>query len=715
ASIMYGELYYGKISKSTNGGSSFSQIVGSGGTGVNEDGAWVTPYVLGPNPNHIFVGKSLVFKSLDGGATFTGSAAFGGTSDCNYIAVAPSNSNIVYASKGSALYKSVDNAATFTQVNGMQGSYITSFCIHNTDPNKVWVSYSNYTAGQKIYFTADGGVTWTNISGSLPNLPANVVVIQPNTSNGIYVGMDAGVYFRDDVLGNFVPYFNALPNAEVFDLDVQLSTNTITACTYGRGIWRAPLYVLPALDGVMSSIKSPTGTLCSSTVTPVIQILNAGTTTLTSMNISYQYSGQASQNYNWSGSLATGASQNITLPSSNSGYGASTFSANIVSVNGQTDENTANNSLTSNYYCVNGVNNATLTLETDCYPGETSWLIRDGSNNIVHSGAGYASETTVTIPVCLATECYTFVINDSYGDGISGSGCAQGAGNYFIKDNPSQTTLVTMTNASFGTSASHNFCYPIGQVLGCTNPSACNYNSLATQNDNSCTFGPVNDLCSGAIALTVNAAATSGSNVSACLQGSNPTCGGTTQIKDVWYKFVFQGGPVTITTNFTGGTLSDTRLAVYSACGGSQIACNDDISSSNYKSSITLTCAQLTLGQTYLIQAGGYNASTGTFFLQVTAPVETCNGADDNCNGQIDEGFDADGDGYTTCGGDCNDNNSAIRPNATETCNGIDDNCNSSIDEGVLTTFYQDSDGDGYGNASVTTTACSAPTGYVSN
>ncbi|MFM7105546.1 MAG: MopE-related protein, partial [Flavobacteriales bacterium] len=42
-------------------------------------------------------------------------------------------------------------------------------------------------------------------------------------------------------------------------------------------------------------------------------------------------------------------------------------------------------------------------------------------------------------------------------------------------------------------------------------------------------------------------------------------------------------------------------------------------------------------------------------------------------------------------------------------------NCNSSIDEGVLITFYRDQDGDGYGNASVTTTACSAPTGYVSN
>jgi outer membrane protein assembly factor BamB len=115
------------------------------------------------------------------------------------------------------------------------------------------------------------------------------------------------------------------------------------------------------------------------------------------------------------------------------------------------------------------------------------------------------------------------------------------------------------------------------------------------------------------------------------------------------------------------------------------------------------------------------------------APAEVCNGIDDNCNGQIDEGVgstwytDADGDGYgtgtgvqactqppntSTQGGDCNDSNSAINPSATETCNGVDDNCNGQIDEGVTTTFYQDNDGDGYGNSSMAQ-SCSAPPGYV--
>src|SRR6185295_3637787 len=64
---------------------------------------------------------------------------------------------------------------------------------------------------------------------------------------------------------------------------------------------------------------------------------------------------------------------------------------------------------------------------------------------------------------------------------------------------------------------------------------------------------------------------------------------------------------------------------------------------------------------------------------------------------------------------DCNDNNSAVHPGATETCNSVDDDCDSQIDEGVQSTFYADTDGDGYGNTSSTTSACSAPSGYVAD
>ncbi len=83
---------------------------------------------------------------------------------------------------------------------------------------------------------------------------------------------------------------------------------------------------------------------------------------------------------------------------------------------------------------------------------------------------------------------------------------------------------------------------------------------------------------------------------------------------------------------------------------------------------------------------------------------------------------DTDGDGFGTgdavaCGvtnnTDCNDGDNTINPAATEICNTIDDDCDGSTDEGVQTTYYNDADGDAFGNASVSADACTAPEGYI--
>ncbi len=108
-------------------------------------------------------------------------------------------------------------------------------------------------------------------------------------------------------------------------------------------------------------------------------------------------------------------------------------------------------------------------------------------------------------------------------------------------------------------------------------------------------------------------------------------------------------------------------------------------------------------------------------------------GVDENCDGQELCYTDADGDHFgtlptvlsadVTCTAagvainatDCNDAIATVFPGAPEACNGIDDNCNGQVDEGVKTAFYADSDADGYGNDAVSQEACSAPAGYVAD
>ncbi len=119
---------------------------------------------------------------------------------------------------------------------------------------------------------------------------------------------------------------------------------------------------------------------------------------------------------------------------------------------------------------------------------------------------------------------------------------------------------------------------------------------------------------------------------------------------------------------------------------------------------------------------------------------EECDGFDNNCDGQTD-GMDAidvqmwyqdaDGDGYgdvsdilEACSApsgyvadntDCDDSSGAMHPGLTETCDGIDNNCDGQTDEGVLNTYFLDADEDGYGDSNTTTQACSATGLYVEN
>ena len=69
--------------------------------------------------------------------------------------------------------------------------------------------------------------------------------------------------------------------------------------------------------------------------------------------------------------------------------------------------------------------------------------------------------------------------------------------------------------------------------------------------------------------------------------------------------------------------------------------------------------------------------------------TEVCDGIDNNCNVSVDEGFDLDGDSWTTCAGDCNDGNGSVFPGNAEFCDGVDNDCDTTVDEG----YDIDSDG----------------------
>ncbi|MDP2309062.1 MAG: putative metal-binding motif-containing protein [Pseudomonadota bacterium] len=76
---------------------------------------------------------------------------------------------------------------------------------------------------------------------------------------------------------------------------------------------------------------------------------------------------------------------------------------------------------------------------------------------------------------------------------------------------------------------------------------------------------------------------------------------------------------------------------------------------------------------------------------------------------------DEDGDGFLVSEGDCDDSDADINPGAAELCDDVDNDCDAEVDEGGSAIWYADSDDDGYGDPSASTTGCDAPAGYVSD
>jgi hypothetical protein len=93
----------------------------------------------------------------------------------------------------------------------------------------------------------DGGTTWVDITGNLPDAPANTITI-PADLHAIYVGTDLGVYFTTNGGASWAKYGTELPYTVVTDLEIHESSGLIVAATLGRGAWVTTLLTATGVD-----------------------------------------------------------------------------------------------------------------------------------------------------------------------------------------------------------------------------------------------------------------------------------------------------------------------------------------------------------------------------------------------------------------------------------------------------------------------------------
>ncbi len=230
---LYGTSQNGSLYKSTNGGSSYSGITKPAG-----DGGWVTPFEQDPSDAAtIYAGYIEVWKSIDKGSNWTQISSFGGSNLAN-LKIAPSNNQYLYASQGSTLRVTSNGGGNWnTYSNNWGGGTVKYMTVHPRSPSRLVIVTSS-----GVYESSDAGVNWSEITGNLPSGTKYCAVYESNATNGIYVGGFGTLYYTNDNVSGWVSFMDGLPNVRVYELEINTVSNSVFACTFGRGLWESPLY-----------------------------------------------------------------------------------------------------------------------------------------------------------------------------------------------------------------------------------------------------------------------------------------------------------------------------------------------------------------------------------------------------------------------------------------------------------------------------------------
>lgn len=274
----YGSIYYGDIYRS-NTEVNNQKICGYDVLGIDESGAWNTPYTLSkedPTGNTMFVGLKNIWRTFnikhpekDSIVWERISDNLGGNnnSDINEIEICMSNPNIMYASEGSRkLFRTnnlLSDTVTWVTLSNQLPFYqtpVNAIETHPTDTNIVYICFHN-----DVYISLDQGMTWDLMTPEMPDVATNTIVMDTTafSNEGLYVGTDLGVFYRDTLIDDWIPFNSGMPySARVTELEIYYSENPgqhrLKASTYGRGLWESDLYSaetnnFPAVASVISS------------------------------------------------------------------------------------------------------------------------------------------------------------------------------------------------------------------------------------------------------------------------------------------------------------------------------------------------------------------------------------------------------------------------------------------------------------------------------
>ncbi len=543
----------------------------------------------------------------------------------------------------------------------------------------------------------------------------------------------------------------AAPTAGVYTVQIDHDGTLAQPQHYSLVISGGVPLTLPPADAGISQILTPVTSFCGSAITPVVVLKNFDPAiSLTSIDILCQLDGGATVKFSWTGSLGPSASVEVTLPEMAVTAGPHTLTAFTSLPNHGSDPNPANDQTQKSFNNTSQLINS-FGFETgmgiwtdpgtDCarstsYPNSGSYglMLRDNTTTslVTTSNLNLLSFETISVAfsyytVSMDNSSEDFWLQISKDGGVTFTTVEEwNLGDEFQNGRRyhDRVTLAGPFTASTRLRFRCDASYDDDQVhlddIEITGCSSNNQPPVAL-------FSYLVDCLSTGF----TDASTDDGAITAWQWNFGD--GSSSSLRNPTHTYISSGTyTVTLTVTDDAGITASTSQTVATGNVLSWYRDQDGDSYGNPLASVT-ACAQ---PAGYVSNNGDCNDGNPAIH---PGAAEVCDGVDNDCDGQVDEGLppvtyyaDNDGDsygnplasvtacarpaGYVSNNGDCNDGNPAIHPGAAEVCDGVDNDCDGQVDEGLPpVTYYADNDGDSYGNPLASVTACARPAGYVSN
>jgi uncharacterized repeat protein (TIGR01451 family) len=282
--FVYG-TYFGisaSLYRFTDGGASFfsNQFIQNGLT-LSDRSDFYVPWVLNPNnPNQLFVGSYRMYRTDDARGTAqwnpispdltsgcTGTAP-NGARTCAISAVGVGGGTAAYVGTLDGLVwvspdAQVADNPSWTQIdtkkNKLPNRPVSDLAVDRSNYRIAYLAYNGFDEATPkqpghVFKTTDGGQSWTNVTGNLPNAPLNSLVLDPSYPNTLYAGTDVGAFITHDGGANWAALGSGLPRVAVWQLDADWQHGFMAAGTHGRGAYgltnthSAPAIVVSKVD-----------------------------------------------------------------------------------------------------------------------------------------------------------------------------------------------------------------------------------------------------------------------------------------------------------------------------------------------------------------------------------------------------------------------------------------------------------------------------------